>query len=112
MSVLQSLRQGGKSALRPVPMLGSLLLVLAGSMPARAAVPDAPWIVADIGKPGKAGSTSVDANGVWTQAGGGRIRYTWLDGTSSWPKEDRFHFAYQRVKGDPYPWKAGQGGSA
>jgi hypothetical protein len=81
-------------------MLGSLLLVLAGSIPARAAVPDAPWIVADIGKPGKAGSTSVDANGVWTQAGGGRIRYTWLDGTSSWPKEDRFHFAYRRVKGD------------
>src|SRR5207247_1325961 len=36
MSVLQSLRQGGKSALRPVPMLGSLLLALAASPPARA----------------------------------------------------------------------------
>src|SRR5712692_7917123 len=36
MSVLQSLRQGGKSALRPFPILGSLLLALTFSPPARA----------------------------------------------------------------------------
>src|SRR5437016_3986392 len=76
------------------------LLALAISTPARAAAPEAPCIVADIGKPAKAGSTSKDANGVWTQVGGGRIRYTWLDGTASEPKADRFHFAYRRVKGD------------
>src|SRR6266852_5425129 len=33
---LQSGRQGGKSALRPVPILGSLLLALAASTPAHA----------------------------------------------------------------------------
>src|SRR3989442_2593227 len=36
MSVHQSLRQGGKSALRLLPILGSLLLALAVSPPARA----------------------------------------------------------------------------
>ena len=36
MSVLQSERQGGKSALRLLPILGSLLLALAFSAPARA----------------------------------------------------------------------------
>ena len=36
MSVRQSLRQGGKSALRPLPILGSLLLTLALSPAAHA----------------------------------------------------------------------------
>jgi hypothetical protein len=45
----------------------------------------------DIGSPSAAGSTAVDANGVFTIKG---------SGIDIWDQEDHFQFAYQPVKGD------------
>lgn len=66
-------------------------LVLALALPAFADPPPAPWICRDIGEPAAAGSTDVDANGVWTIRG---------SGDDIWGNADNFHFCYQVVRGD------------
>ena len=58
---------------------------------ALAGPPEAPWRFADIGEPQAAGSTDVDANGVWTVKG---------SGDDVWGFADSFQLAYQPVKGD------------
>src|SRR5262245_58521398 len=63
----------------------------AALLPAGANPPSAPWIDQDIGGPSAAGSTDVDANGVWTLRG---------SGADIWSTADQFHFCYQPVKGD------------
>jgi hypothetical protein len=65
-------------------------LALAAGLPACADPPPAPWLTEDIGSPPKAGSTTVDANGVWTITGSGGI----------WGDTDQFQFAYQPFHGD------------
>lgn len=67
------------------------MLALALALPALADPPPAPWIAKDIGEPSAAGSTDVDANGVWTIRG---------DGDDIFNVADNFQFAYQVVRGD------------
>lgn len=59
--------------------------------PVMAAAPSGAWTSKDIGAPAVAGSTDVDANGVWTIKGSG-------DDISN--SADSFQFAYLTVKGD------------
>src|SRR5690348_14870004 len=64
---------------------------LAGMRPAGAAALPGPWLNKDIGAPAMAGSTDVDATGVWTIKGGGDEIYN---------NADNFQYAYQSVIGD------------
>jgi regulation of enolase protein 1 (concanavalin A-like superfamily) len=66
-------------------------LVLVAALPASAVPPASPWMTRDIGTPSPAGSTDVDANGVWTLQGSGE---------DIWEQADQFHYAYQRIRGD------------
>jgi regulation of enolase protein 1 (concanavalin A-like superfamily) len=76
-------------------MLSGVLALAASAMrPVHAAPPappPAPWVDADIGSPGAAGSATVDSTGVWTIMGSGGD----IEGTS-----DSFNFVYQKVSGD------------
>jgi hypothetical protein len=74
-------------------------LTLALALPAGATPPGAPWITADVGKPPIPGATDVDANGVWSLTGSGRMRWG-FGGEFDNTKTDQFHAAYQRVQGD------------
>jgi regulation of enolase protein 1 (concanavalin A-like superfamily) len=66
-------------------------LALAGAPPSVAAPPNDPWVIGDIGSPTPAGSTDVDANGIWTlQGSGGDI----------WGDTDQFQYARQSIRGD------------
>jgi hypothetical protein len=80
-------RQGG--FVRP----SVIFFVLALLSPGWADPPAGPnlWLARDIGSPAIRGSTSVDANGVWTLRG---------SGDDIWGTADNFQFAYQTVKGD------------
>src|SRR5712692_1607904 len=77
---------------RPVASVSAtVLLALAAARPALADRPGAEWAVRDIGSPSMAGSTDVDASGVWT-----------IQGSSTFLgiKADHLHFASQLVRGD------------
>jgi regulation of enolase protein 1 (concanavalin A-like superfamily) len=78
---------------RDVLTLGVTVTALAWAIgrPAAAAPPPAPWVAGDIGGPPVAGSTDVDAAGVWTLQGGGADIF--------WDY-DQFQFARQPVRGD------------
>jgi regulation of enolase protein 1 (concanavalin A-like superfamily) len=67
------------------------VLVLVAALPGAATPPASPWMTRDIGTPSPAGSTDVDANGVWTLQGSGE---------DIWEQADQFHYAYQRIRGD------------
>jgi regulation of enolase protein 1 (concanavalin A-like superfamily) len=72
-------------------LLAGALFVTAGSMrPVAADLPEG-WTAMDIGNTDPAGSTEVDASGVWTLMGSGSD----IEGSA-----DHFHFAFRRVKGD------------
>jgi regulation of enolase protein 1 (concanavalin A-like superfamily) len=53
--------------------------------------PQSPWVTGEIGTADAAGSTDVDAGGVWTIQGNGNDVFFYLD---------TFHYSYQPVRGD------------
>jgi hypothetical protein len=71
--------------------LVSAVLALALVAPAMAEPPTAPWVTQDISGPPSAGSTDVDAAGVWTIQG---------SGFDIFGDTDQFHFAYRPIAGD------------
>jgi regulation of enolase protein 1 (concanavalin A-like superfamily) len=73
-----------------VPSWAVVTLALAMRLPAAAEPPPPPWIAQDIGDPKPPGVTDVKA-GVWSLMGGGKDIFG---------ATDRFHYAYQPVRGD------------
>src|SRR6266542_6421680 len=73
----------------------AVVLTFAAGGFARAAPPQGPWTPIDIGVTDRAGSTELDAAGVWTIKGSGE-----LFNPGNPVSEDSFHFAYQKLKGD------------
>jgi hypothetical protein len=73
--------------------LAVMLLTLALVLPTGADPPAGTnlWLARDIGAPAVRGSTSIDANGIWTIKG---------SGDDIWGTADNFQFVSQIVKGD------------
>jgi hypothetical protein len=72
-------------------LAAAAVLVLVSTRPVLAAAPSGPWTNKDIGAPAVAGSTDVDATGVWTVKGGGDDIFN---------NADNFQYAFQSVIGD------------